>query len=240
MIETATQACSVAIADQNGIIIYKELSEPKAQAALLAPLIDEALKEAGIKAKECEAVSVSIGPGSYTGLRVGLSTAKGICFGANIKLVGIETLEILAQEAISSLEHHESENTPLNTLIVPMIDARRMEVYTACYDSEGAKLSPTEAMILDENSFAEYFEKYDRLIFIGDGVEKFEKILPDERLRSSKFVKTTPSARYMLNPTLNKVDKISYEDVAYFEPFYLKEFVAGISKKSQNALLGRD
>lgn len=233
LIETATQACSVAIAEDNEILVYKELDEPKAQASKLAPLIEEALTQAGISPKECAAVAVSKGPGSYTGLRVGVSTAKGICFGANIPLIGVETLDILCSEA---LENIKSEKT----LVVTMLDARRMEVYTASYNHQGEKITDTQAMILDENSFAEEFAKYDTIIFIGDGVEKFKAILPEEKLEKSVFISTFPSARYMIKDTLERWHKISHEDVAYFEPFYLKEFVAGISKKSDKALFGRN
>lgn len=233
LIETATQACSVAITDNDIILVYKELDEPKAQASKLAPLIQQALTEAGLSPKDCDAVSVSMGPGSYTGLRVGVSTAKGLCFGTNIPLIGVDTLQILASEAAQKCKIE-------NTLIIPMLDARRMEVYSAQYNSKGEKLTVTQAIILDENTFSEEFEKYDNIIFIGDGVEKFKKILSEEKIAKSDFISTFPSAKYMLSSTIEKWNKKGYEDVAYFEPFYLKEFVAGISKKSQKALFGRD
>ena len=233
LIETATQACSVAIAEDNEILVYKELDEPKAQAAKLAPLIEQALNQAGVSPKECAAVSVSKGPGSYTGLRVGVSTAKGLCFGANIPLIGVETLTILCSEALDQCKDE-------NTLIVPMLDARRMEVYTSSYNSKGEKITDTQAMILDENSFSEEFEQYGTIIFIGDGVEKFKAVLPEDKLAKSNFISTCPSAKHMVRETLERWNKKSHEDVAYFEPFYLKEFVAGISKKSDKALFGRD
>ena len=115
-----------------------------------------------------------------------------------------------------------------------------MEVYTASYNSKGEKITDTQAMILDENSFSEEFEQYGTIIFIGDGVEKFKSVLPEDKLAKSNFIPTCPSAKHMVRETLERWHKKSHEDVAYFEPFYLKEFVAGISKKSDKALFGRD
>lgn len=230
LIETATDACSVAIADERGLLCVRESLKAKAQASELAPLIDEVLKESETSIKECAGVSVSMGPGSYTGLRVGLSTAKGLCFGADIKLMGVGTLDILAQlgrgKAVGKV------------LIIPMIDARRMEVYTAMYDSAGNALSSPEAKILGSDSFEKEFGSYDTLVFIGDGVEKFRDILDEKKLSSSLFIPQRPSVHGMLVPTLRLFEKGEFEDIAYAEPLYLKEFIAGTSRKEQTILNG--
>lgn len=225
LLETSTDECSVALASDCNIVSYRETNEPKSHARLLVPFIKEILDEAHLKLSQCSSVAVSEGPGSYTGLRVGVSTAKGLCFGADIPLIGVCTLDILTRMAISS-------GVTGDTLIVPMIDARRMEVYCAKYDSDGKRLSETEAKVLDESSFSEELARYSSVVFIGDGAEKFQSCLSGAALEKSKFICCSPSARGMIIPTLDKWAKKEFEDRAYFEPFYLKEFVAGISKKS--------
>lgn len=228
LIETASISCSAAIADENGILASEQILIPKAHASSLCPMIDNILKKTGLKTKDLSAIAVSEGPGSYTGLRVGLSTAKGLCFGSDIPLIGIGTLDILAEEG----KTHLNENLKDNSIIIPMADARRMEVYTALYNNKAERMSEIIAKVLDENSYEDEFNKYDSLIFIGDGSEKFKTCLNEEKLAKSIFVSTYPSAVYMLYPTLKKWKEKKFEDVAYFEPFYLKEFIAGISKKS--------
>ncbi|MBO7249602.1 MAG: tRNA (adenosine(37)-N6)-threonylcarbamoyltransferase complex dimerization subunit type 1 TsaB, partial [Bacteroidales bacterium] len=162
LIETSTDACSVALAEGDKIISSDYVQEFKAHARLLVPMIEKILQDASISLKDCSAVAVSEGPGSYTGLRVGVSSAKGICFGANIPLVSVPTLDVLAQMGLEKV-------TSDNAAIVPMLDARRMEVYTAVYDNNAYRLSDVRAEILDENSFSDLFDKYDQIIFIGDG-----------------------------------------------------------------------
>lgn len=219
-IETSTECCSVALCDGGNVVASRVNSAPKVHAAMTAPYVEEVLREGGCSAKDLAAVAVSKGPGSYTGLRVGVSTAKGLCFGANIPLIGVDTLRILALQGVShACRPHK---------IVPFIDARRMEVYSAVFDAEGKKLSDTEAVILDENSFASELEE-GPVLFIGTGVEKFKEVC---RHPNAYFETCFPLASSMAVPAAQACKNKEFEDTAYFEPFYLKEFVAGISKKT--------
>ncbi|MBQ6072301.1 MAG: tRNA (adenosine(37)-N6)-threonylcarbamoyltransferase complex dimerization subunit type 1 TsaB [Bacteroidales bacterium] len=217
MIETSTECCSVALADGTQILASRVNETPRQHAAQLVPYIQEVLKESGVSANALDAVAVSEGPGSYTGLRVGVSTAKGICFGAGVPLIGIDTLEILARQAEG---RHDR--------IIAMLDARRMEVYAAPFDGACHKLGDTRAVILDNSS---YWEELDAgtVLFIGTGVEKFQSICQHPNAR---FQPCFPLATAMIQPALAALQKKEFKDVAYFEPFYLKEFVAGISRKS--------
>ncbi len=224
LIETGTQKCSTAISCDDRIVAYRETDIPKAHASMLAPFIKEVLEESSLSIQDLSAVAVGEGPGSYTGLRVGVSTAKGICFGVDIPLIGVGTLNILSEMAIA-------DGVREGSLIIPMIDARRMEVYTALYDSSGHQLSDISAKVLDSNSFSDEFQHYSSIVFIGDGVEKLQHILPSEALDKSTFISCCPSAKGMVRPTTDRWNKKEFKDRAYFEPFYLKEFVAGISKK---------
>ncbi len=226
LIETATDTCSVAVSCEDRILAGKMLNEPKSQASKLVPLIDECLKEAGIRISECTAVSVSKGPGSYTGLRVGVSTAKGLCFGKNLPLIGIDTLEIIAREAARISGIHG------DYAIIPMIDARRMEVYTATYDVNFRMTQETRPVILDEASFAEEIASHDRILFAGNGTPKFRECLAGKYGDRCIFIDCPPTAMAMAAATSEAWNRKRLEDVAYFEPFYLKDFIAGISKKS--------
>lgn len=217
MIETSTECCSVALSDGAGILAYRINETPRQHAAQLAPYIQQILAESGLTAAGLDAVAVSEGPGSYTGLRVGVSTAKGLCFGAGKPLIGIDTLHILAMQAEACFDR-----------IVPMVDARRMEVYAASFDSAGRKLTDTQAIILDENSYRQELEA-GTVLFIGTGVEKFRRICPHP---NATFRECFPLATAMIVPARSALQKKEFEDTAYFEPFYLKDFVAGISRKS--------
>lgn len=225
LIETSTDACSVALAEGGVITASKYIQEYKAHARLLVPMIEEVMKDTETSLDQCSAVCVSEGPGSYTGLRVGVSTAKGICYGANLPLIGVPTLDILAQMGI---EHSTSENS----IIIPMLDARRMEVYCATYNTLGKRISDITAKVLDETSFNDLFDQFDQIIFVGDGAGKFRTCLDDTKSAKSIIVEVRPDAKYMLNPAETMWNKKEFKDVAYFEPFYLKDFVAGVSKKS--------
>lgn len=220
LIETSTECCSAAICDGAEVLASRVDSSPKVHAAKLAPYIAEILKETGCEPADIDAVAVSEGPGSYTGLRVGVSTAKGICFGAQKPLIGVDTLQILAFQGITA------DCTPHR--IVPFIDARRMEVYTATFDAEGRKISDTEALVLDENSFNDILDQ-GPVLFIGTGTEKFKAVCNHP---NAHFTECFPLASAMAVPATEALKKKEFKDVAYFEPFYLKEFVAGISKKS--------
>lgn len=225
LIETSTDACSVALAEGDRIIASDFIQEFKAHAKRLVPMIETLLQKTDTTLDQCCAVSVSEGPGSYTGLRVGVSSAKGICYGAGIPLLGVSTLDVLAQMGMENI-------TCSNAVIVPMLDARRMEVYCAQYNAKGERISDVKAEILDENSFEELFQKYDQVIFVGDGAGKFRSCLNESKLEKATIVECRPDARYMLTLTLDMWNKKEFKDIAYFEPFYLKDFVAGVSKKS--------
>ena len=217
LIETSTALCSVALAEDGVITSYKESSAPKAHASLTAVFIDEMLAERGLKISDCDAVCVSMGPGSYTGLRVGVSTAKGLCFGSGKPLIAVGTLDTLVAQA-------GIDGNP--KFIVPMVDARRMEVYTAVFEN-GSQITETAPMIIDENSFAEQLEQ-GPVLFIGDGAGKCADVI---RHPNARFVQCWPKASSMLEPAMKAYKEKRFEDVAYFEPFYLKEFVATVSKK---------
>ena len=217
MIETSTECCSVALSEGAQIVAARINETPRQHASQLAPYIQEVLQEGGLTARDLDAVAVSEGPGSYTGLRVGVSTAKGLCFGAGKPLLGIDTLRILADQAEGCFDR-----------IVAMIDARRMEVYAAPFDCSGNKLDETRAIILDADSFRQELES-GTVLFIGTGVEKFQRICPHP---NATFQTCYPLATAMVKPACTALQKEEFKDVAYFEPFYLKDFVAGISRKA--------
>ena len=237
LIETSTALCSAAIAEDGVITAERESSAPKAHASLTSVFIDEMLRERGLKIADCDAVCVSMGPGSYTGLRVGVSTAKGLCFGSGKPLIAVGTLDTLVAQA-SSVIPSEVEGSPYR-FIIPMIDARRMEVYSAVFEvddviarSEATWQSPrqiteTAPAIIDENSFAEYLEQ-GPCLFIGDGAGKCADVIKHP---NAHFCQCWPKASAMLSPATEALNSERFEDVAYFEPFYLKEFVATVSKK---------
>ena len=217
LIETSTALCSAALAEDGVITSYRESSAPKAHASLTAVFIEEMLAERGLTLADCDAVCVSMGPGSYTGLRVGVSTAKGLCFGSGKPLIAVGTLDTLvAQEETSDYKY-----------ILPMIDARRMEVYTAVFTSDGQQITETAPVIIDEGSFVQQLED-GPVLFIGDGAGKCADVI---RHPNAHFCQCYPKASSMLLPAMKAYKEKRFEDVAYFEPFYLKEFVATVSKK---------
>ena len=215
LIETSTALCSVALAENGAITAYRESSAAKAHASLTAVFVQEVLQERGLKLEDCDAVCVSMGPGSYTGLRVGVSTAKGLCFGSGKPLIAAGTLDTLVAQAECGTRY-----------IVPMIDARRMEVYSAVFE-DGRQITETSPAIIDESSFAEYLEQ-GPVLFIGDGAGKCADVIKHP---NAQFCQCHPKASAMLAPALKAYKEKRFEDVAYFEPFYLKEFVATVSKK---------
>ena len=216
-IETSTAVLSVALARDGAVVCERVCTEPRSQAALTAPLVKEVLSDAGITAGACDAVCVSAGPGSYTGLRVGVSTAKGLAFGAGIPLLSMGTLDILVEGV---------EETP--AFIVPMIDARRMEVYTAVYSARGDRLTEVEARVIGPDAFAEYLEQGE-VLFVGDGALKCQEVITHPNAR---FREAFPLARHMARRAQEDFDAGKFQDVAYFEPFYLKDFIATVSKKN--------
>ena len=235
LIETSTALCSAAIAENGAITAYRESSAPKAHASLTAVFIQEMLQERGLALADCDAVCVSMGPGSYTGLRVGVSTAKGLCFGAGKPLIAVGTLDTLVAQAIEEAADQAGNGVKY---VIPMIDARRMEVYSAVFEVEDViarskatwqsrQITETAPAIIDENSFAEYLEQ-GPCLFIGDGAGKCADVIKHP---NAHFVQCWPKASSMLSPATKAYNEKRFEDVAYFEPFYLKEFVATVSKK---------
>lgn len=218
-LETSTKNCSVAIT-QNGkqLCLCEENDEHYGHSEKLHKFVEWALEGAEIQLQDLDAVCVSKGPGSYTGLRIGVSAAKGFCYGLNIPLLSLNSLEILAQSQVGKGFD----------FIIPMIDARRMEVYTAIFDGNGKQLTDIEAKVLDETSFMEYTDK--KVRFVGDGVEKSKEVL---KLPLADFnTEVLSSAEWMKDLAETKFQNQDFEDVAYFEPFYLKEFQAGKKKSS--------
>lgn len=222
-IETATTTCSVALAE-NGVFIDKiERTEANIHASSLTVFIDELLKRNQRDFKALKAVAVSMGPGSYTGLRIGVSTAKGLCFALDIPLIAINTLTAMANGFIKKCYSVNGQ-----TVFCPMIDARRMEVYTAFYNKEVEELKATEAVIVDENSFQHILENY-IVYFFGDGAPKCEEIL-GKHTNTRIMDDFTNSAEDLIEPAYEKFKEGAFEDIAYFEPYYLKDYVAGKKK----------
>jgi tRNA threonylcarbamoyladenosine biosynthesis protein TsaB len=217
LLETSTKICSAALWQKDGIKREIYSDEPKGHAANLAPMVDALLKETGIALNDCSAIAVTQGPGSYTGLRVGASTAKGLCFGAGKPLISIPTLDILAAMVPEGMFAYT----------IPMVDARRMEVYTAIYKGL-VRQTEIKPLILDGHSFEEYFGN-GRVAIIGDAAEKSSRVICSP---VPNFIQAYPHALAMGEKTALKWAEKEFEDVAYFEPFYLKEFVPGITKKT--------
>ena len=211
-IETATTNCSVSVSKEGKTISLKEdNSKNYSHAESLHVLINTVLKEANITSKNLDAIAVSKGPGSYTGLRIGVSAAKGLCFALDKPLISVSTLESLAHQVACS-----------KGTIIAMLDARRMEVYSAIYDANHQQIRDTEAQILDENAFAEYLSN-GNVYFIGSAVEKTKTII--NHAHAIFMEDKLPSANEMAILAFNKYKISDFEDVAYFEPYYLKDFV---------------
>ena len=250
LIETSTALCSVALAENGNITAYRESSAPKAHASLTAVFVQEVLEERRVKLADCDAVCVSMGPGSYTGLRVGVSTAKGLCFGSGKPLLAVGTLDTLVAQAYGEIAGQAGNDG--YRFIIPMIDARRMEVYTAIFASSvipnsssvipnSSSVIPSEVeespsyiqitetapAIIDSESFAEYLEQ-GPCLFIGDGAGKCADVIKHP---NAHFCQCHPKASAMARPAMTALQDGKFQDVAYFEPFYLKEFVATVSKK---------
>ncbi len=256
LLETSAAMCSVALSEDGRVVSHRESSQVHAHASLTAVFVAEILNEKGLEVSDCQAVAVSSGPGSYTGLRVGSSTAKGLCFGAGIPLIAIPTVEILAAKAISQKLLPDG-----CTSIVPLIDARRNEVYTAVFGPDGSQRTNTQALVLTPDSFAELLS-VGPVLFVGDGAEKCRRILSgkgagtaseDSPLAASAFPKAVgagtaseavastaleQSGFFACSPLASDMAALAqkrfaagqFEDSAYFEPFYLKDFIATAPK----------
>ena len=222
LIETSTSLCSTALVEDGKVVSERISDEPRAHASKTALFVSEMLSERGLKVSDCDAVAVSKGPGSYTGLRVGVSTAKGLCFGAGIPMISIGTLDTLVWQAL------DGNMLPEGCChIIPMIDARRMEVYTGIFTPDGKQISPTVARIIDPDSFKEQISE-GPVLFIGDGADKCKDTLTSP---NAHFIQCCPKAASMMRPAMKALAAKKFEDVAYFEPFYLKEFITTVSKK---------
>jgi tRNA threonylcarbamoyladenosine biosynthesis protein TsaB len=223
-IETATTVCSVALAEDGRVLACKEVEQRNIHAEKITVFIDEVLNEAGKNYAELDAIAVSSGPGSYTGLRIGVSTAKGLSFALDKPLIAIDTLGAMAD----GYKLRNAIGNDTNLLLCPMIDARRMEVFTAVFDIDGNVVQPVSAEIIDENSFSDLL-KNNRIIFFGDGAEKCREVLgvhPNATIIDG----FSNSAEYLTKRAKEKYFEKDFVDVAYFEPYYLKDFIAG--KKS--------
>ena len=219
-IETTTKNCSVSLAKNGEVIAIKELNNGNySHAEVLHPFISDVLKEATISFTEIDAIAVSKGPGSYTGLRIGVSSAKGLCFALNKPLISVDTLTSLSYSI--SIE---------DGLILPMLDARRMEVYSAIFNPLNEQIRGIKAEIIDSTSFANYLDSK-KVYFLGDGAKKCKKIITHKNafFIADKF----PSAMEMAQLSYIKYQRNDIEDLAYFEPFYLKDFLVIPEKKKK-------
>lgn len=223
-IETATSVCSAALCDEAGVIAVAEAPSGMSHAARLTVIINQLLEENHIRPAELDAVAVSKGPGSYTGLRIGVSAAKGIAYGAGIPLIGINTLAAMCSGYLTI--HPDAMDK--GALLCPMIDARRMEVYNAVFTTDGEVIRETSANIIDNESFRDLLEDK-RMIFFGNGSEKCMNIITHPNAIFEAGFQL--SASYLHIPAVNALRNKQFEDVAYFEPYYLKEFIATIPKK---------
>lgn len=220
-LDTSTSVCSVALCRDGKVEALRENNEGLNHSVLLGTYIDEVLEEAGTAPGGLDAVAVSMGPGSYTGLRIGVSMAKGLCFGTGRPLIAVPTLQALAQSVAARLGDREA-------WYCPMIDARRMEVYTAFFDADNRTMAATTAEIIDGGSFAEVMAAR-KVYFFGNGSDKVKDTLTSPNAHFVGGVET--SAAYMATVAEQKFAAGEFEDVAYFEPFYLKDFIATTAKK---------
>lgn len=222
-IETSTNVCSVALS-QDGVCLYEDVNmEGPSHAQVLAGYVKNAVSFADSHAIPIDAIAISKGPGSYTGLRIGVSEAKGVAYGRDAKLLSVPTLKLLTVPIL--LGHEE---LPEYALLCPMIDARRMEVYCALYDRALNEVVQTQALVIDSDSFKEYLDKQP-IYFMGNGADKCVETIQHP---NAHFIKNiVPRAKNMIPLAEMAMAKEQFEDVAYFEPFYLKEFVATKSKK---------
>lgn len=220
-IETATDVCSVALSEDGAVLFSKEDFEGPQHAVTLGVFVDEVLSMADSHAKPIDAVAISCGPGSYTGLRIGASMAKGICYGRDIPLIALPTLKVMSVPVLLM------DELPEDALLCPMIDARRMEVYAAIYDRALNTVKEVSADIIDKDSYKKFLDKQP-VFFFGNGSAKCRGIIEHPNARFIDGI--SPLAHWMFPLADREFYNGSFQDIAYFEPFYLKEFVATIAK----------
>ena len=225
-IETGTDICSVGVARDGELISLRESDEGRDHAKKVGVFVDEVLRETDISPDELDAVAVGMGPGSYTGLRIGVSFAKGLCYGLGIPLVAVGSLDALAAVAIEDYDAGilDVDNWE-NAVLCPMVDARRMEVYTRLFDAKGNALSDVMAEVVTEQTFADV-RRERQLVMFGNGAAKCREVLHD-----ATYINITPSARGLARLAEQRLSAGQTEDIAYFEPFYLKDFIVIPSKK---------
>lgn len=218
-IETTSNICSVALGKDAELLSLKESSLPNTHASQITLFIEEIMKEKNISLNDLDAVAVSRGPGSYTGLRIGVSTAKGLCYALGKPLISVDTLQTLAWAAIQ-------KNKIENAIYCPLIDARRMEVFTGLFDHNGEAVEAASAKIVDENFCKKQMEKR-KVVFFGNALQKVHSVIQNENAVFLEGIDC--SAKNMLSYSEKKYQSKEFEDVAYFEPFYLKPFVSNKS-----------
>ena len=228
-IETGTDVCSVALANDSELMALRESDEGRDHARKVAVFVDELLRETGVQPDDLDAVAVGMGPGSYTGLRIGVSFAKGMCYALNIPLLAVGSLDALMEVAredfdagIIDLEDDEWQSAYL----CPMVDARRMEVYTRLFDAQGKALTDVSAEVVTADSFSEWRGSDRRFVIFGNGAKKCAELLSD-----AEYIEVAPSARGIVRLAEEAFNAGRVEDIAYFEPFYLKDFIVIPSKK---------
>ena len=226
-IETSTEVCSVSLAKNGELLFEEESTEGLNHSELLTVFIENIFKENNIDFETLDAVAVSKGPGSYTGLRIGVSVAKGLCYALNKPLIAISTLDAMAGYTVQNLNHFYKSSAYESVLLCPMLDARRMEVYTSVYNASGKQIEPITAKIIEEKSFISFLEN-NKMLFFGNGSEKCKSKIQHVNAVFQGPLKA--SARFMILLAEKKYKKKEFEDVAYFEPFYLKDFIATIPK----------
>ena len=225
-IETSTSVCSVALAKDGTLLSLRELDSKNSHAEVLNGYIEEVLAESKSTLADLSAVAISEGPGSYTGLRIGVSTAKGLCYSLDIPLININTLQSLAFHTSQNINKELLEKE--NLLFCPMIDARRMEAYTAHFNAQNEEIRKVEAEVIDENTYLELLDKH-TFVFSGDGAGKYQKLYGDNP-NAHFYPEILLSAKGMIVLAEEKFKAEDFADLAYFEPFYLKAFIAGIPR----------
>ena len=229
-IETATSLCSVALAYDGRVVAQREVREEKAHASQLTAFIEDILKGRQLKISDLDAIAVGKGPGSYTGLRIGISVAKGLCYGSNLPLIAVGTLKVIFRQAMSAQDPLIQDILKRdNTLVCPMIDARRMEVFTCLFTKTGDLVEDVSAKIIESSSYTAYYPGH-AILYVGSGMEKCRQVLSHPLAVFAPDI--FPHASSLAELAEESYKRRDFENLAYFEPFYLKDFIATTPKKS--------